>query len=196
MVARLDCVVPVPMEAVADSMDGDFVSMETGTGIHVDWEPIRGPQLASVLLRGGPAEPEKPAPDAGVLERALYALQVLLWSNSVMPGVSIVAAPEVLTVQAGTTFIGQASGPSIPVPNGAAGPMAVESGRGIMFVGGSAGASGRVWGVRVMDATDRYPHGYVTYFNNGNQTVNPFTGLPIPRSDPLWHIPLNPSTAP
>jgi len=60
------------------------------------------------------------------------------------------------------------------------------------FVGGSAGANGQVWGVRVMDPTKLHPQGYVSYFNNGYQAVNPLTGQTISRDNPLWHIDLSP----
>ena len=84
-----------PVEAV-DSMDGNFYSMDTGAGIHVDWEPIRGPTLAAVY-RGGPAQPQKPGPDASVWEIALYALRLVAWSNSVMPSVAIMQVPDAAT---------------------------------------------------------------------------------------------------
>ncbi len=32
-----------------------------------------------------------------------------------------------------------------------------------------------------------YPNGYVSYLNEGGQTVNPFTGQTISPSDPFWH---------
>ncbi len=32
-----------------------------------------------------------------------------------------------------------------------------------------------------------YPNGYVSYFNEAGQTVKPFTGQTIARSDPFWH---------
>jgi hypothetical protein len=58
-------------------------------------------------------------------------------------------------------------------------------------------AAGAPWipavsGVRVTDPVTSgkylYPHGYVSYFNEQGQTVNPFTGSPnISRWDPLWH---------
>jgi hypothetical protein len=32
-----------------------------------------------------------------------------------------------------------------------------------------------------------YPNGSVSYFNESGQTVNPFTGQTIARSDPFWH---------
>jgi hypothetical protein len=48
-----------------------------------------------------------------------------------------------------------------------------------------------VAGVRVMDPVTSgkylYPNGYVSYFNEGGQAVNPFTGQTIARSDPFWH---------
>ncbi len=50
--------------------------------------------------------------------------------------------------------------------------------------------------VRIMEPTapsgpsPGYPNGYATYSNAAGQTVNPFTGQTIPRSDPWWHIAL------
>ncbi|MHB1592851.1 MAG: hypothetical protein ACYCO9_13985 [Streptosporangiaceae bacterium] len=46
-------------------------------------------------------------------------------------------------------------------------------------------------GVRVMEPGYSgkyfYPNGYVSYFNEAGQTINPFTGQTIARSDPFWH---------
>ncbi len=81
----------------------------------------------------------------------------------------------------------------IRVPEGANGPIPAESGKGFQFTGGSGGdpLSPRVAGVRVMDPVASgkylYPNGYVSYFNEGGQAVNPFTGQTIARSDPFWH---------
>lgn len=81
----------------------------------------------------------------------------------------------------------------IQVPEGADGPIPAESGKGFQFNGGSGGGSldSRVAGVRIMDPVTSgkylYPNGYVSYFNEAGQTVNPFTGQTIARSDPFWH---------
>ncbi len=137
----------------------------------------------------GPA-PKDPGPDASWWQKGLYLLQLLTRPMAVMPGPSIIAAPEMITVQAATTFIGQVEGPAIAVPAGAAGPMAVRSGKGIMWVGGSMGANGQVWGVRVMNPTTLNPTGYVSYFNNGMQAVDYVTGQTLAKSDLFWHLPL------
>jgi hypothetical protein len=76
----------------------------------------------------------------------------------------------------------KSNGEVIRVPEGATGPSPAESGRGFQFAGGSGGAplDSRVAGVRVMDpgysGKYLYPNGYVSYFNESGQTVNPFTG--------------------
>lgn len=93
----------------------------------------------------------------------------------------------------GPSFIANSNGEVIRVPEGATGPEPAESRRGFQFTGGSGGAplDSRVAGVRVMDPGYSgkyfYPNGYVSYFNEAGQTVNPFTGQTIARSDPFWH---------
>jgi RHS repeat-associated protein len=97
------------------------------------------------------------------------------------------------------TMIGQQAGPGIVVPRGAVGPTAVESGRGVQYVGGSGGPglSSRVSNVRIMEPTapsgpsPGYPRGYASYSNASRQTVNPATGQTVPKSSPWWHIPLD-----
>ncbi len=93
-------------------------------------------------------------------------------------------------------FIVNSNGEIVPVPTGAVGPTAVDSGNGFQFTGGSGGhgLDPRVSNVRVMDpvTTGKYPHpnGYVSYSNGASppQTVNPYTGQTIAKSDPNWHI--------
>lgn len=93
----------------------------------------------------------------------------------------------------GPGFIAKSNGEVIRVPEGASGPTPVRSGNGFQFTGGSGGdpLSPRVTGVRVMDPyfspKFQYPNGYVSYFNEGGQTVNPFTGQTVSPSDPFWH---------
>jgi RHS repeat-associated protein len=93
----------------------------------------------------------------------------------------------------GVSFIAKSNGEVISVPEGAQGPRSVRSGNGFQFTGGSGGGplDARVAGVRVMDPVTSgkylYQNGYVSYFNEVGQSVNPFTGQTIPPSDPFWH---------
>jgi hypothetical protein len=81
----------------------------------------------------------------------------------------------------------------IRVPEGATGPTTADNGLGFQFRGGSGGSplDSRVAGVRIMDPVTSgkflYPNGYVSYFNELDQPVNPFTGQTVGRSDPFWH---------
>jgi len=90
-------------------------------------------------------------------------------------------------------FVVHPSGEVVPVPTGAVGPTPVRSGNGFQYTGGSGGhgLDPRVTDVRIMDSvtTGKYPKpdGYVSYGNAGGQTVNPWTGQTISRSDPWWH---------
>jgi RHS repeat-associated protein len=96
---------------------------------------------------------------------------------------------------AAPSFLGQESGPAIPVPKGATGPYPTDS-PGIQYNGGSGGngLAGNVTDVRVMDPTPSNPNGYVNYgsqqANGGWQSVNPYTGQAVPPSSPWWHMPL------
>jgi hypothetical protein len=98
----------------------------------------------------------------------------------------------------GPTFIAHPNGEVVPVPSGATGPTAVESGKGFQFTGGSGGPGldPRVTDVRVMDPVTGgkypYPNGYVSYSNEAGQAVNPATGQTIGKSDPMWHWPWSP----
>ncbi|MBI3649416.1 MAG: Hint domain-containing protein [Acidobacteria bacterium] len=102
----------------------------------------------------------------------------------------------------GPSFLGQANGPAIPIPQGATEiPIVTPGGKvtGFGYTGGNGGngLSPRVSDVRVMDPTlprgpsPGYPNGYVNYMNPNGQAVNPYTGKTISKSDPMWHIPLN-----
>lgn len=94
-------------------------------------------------------------------------------------------------------------GDVIIVPKGATGSLPVDNGKGFQYSGGSdgRGLDRRVANVRIMDATapkgrsPGYPNGYVNYTNNQGpgQTINPYNGQPISRSDFWWHIPLSPT---
>lgn len=99
--------------------------------------------------------------------------------------------------EAGPNFIGQESGPSIAVPEGATGPYPTR-GNGFQYTGGSGGngLDSSVSNVRVMDPTaprgpsPGYPNGYVSYSNGSGQAVNPVTGATLNPKDPWWHFPL------
>jgi len=94
------------------------------------------------------------------------------------------------------SFLGQAQGPAIAVPQGSTGPVATVNNLGDMFIGGNGGnglADG-VNSVRIMDPNPLNPTGYVNYgsiqSDGGWQSVNPYTGSPISPNSPWWHIPL------
>lgn len=94
-------------------------------------------------------------------------------------------------VHNGPGFIVTYPGTVIPVPQGAQGPGPVENQRGFSYTGGSGGRglNRRVTGVRIMDSTDRYPNGYVSYMNKNGQTVDPKTGrTTVGKSDPMAHL--------
>ena len=95
-------------------------------------------------------------------------------------------------------FVVTPKGDVIPVPRGATGPTPVHTGKGFQYTGGSGGhgLDSRTSNVRIMDVkptrgpSPGYPGGYVSYSNARGQTVNPYTGLTISKSDPAWHLPL------
>jgi RHS repeat-associated protein len=114
-------------------------------------------------------------------------------------GKGATAVGQAMTPRAGTTFIGQATGPAIIVPKGAVGPSPVTSGKGVQWVGGQGGPglSSKVSSVRVMDPKaaqghDALPNGYVSYGNGTGQAVDAATGRTLAKDDKLWHIPLSP----
>jgi YD repeat-containing protein len=78
-------------------------------------------------------------------------------------------------------FVVSPGGDVIDVPNGAAGPTPVRTGRGFQYTGGSGGGdlNYRVTGVRIMDPTGRYPNGYVVYLY---ERIRP-DGGPVHRKD-------------
>jgi hypothetical protein len=96
-------------------------------------------------------------------------------------------------------FVAHPNGEIAIVPEGALGPTPAESGKGFQFQGGSGGhgLDPRTSGLRVMDPKTegkfQYPDGYMKYNNNPPQgpaqTINPYTGKTLARSDPSAHIP-------
>ncbi len=115
------------------------------------------------------------------------------------------ARQQVPSTPSSPNFLGQESGPAIPVPSGVVGPMPAYTGKGFRFDGGPGGGNGlspKVTGVRVMDPTlpkansPGYPEGYVSYYkllpNGKPQTLHPYTGETLKKADSWWHIPLTP----
>ncbi len=92
-------------------------------------------------------------------------------------------------------FIVSPGGTAFPVPKGAIGPFPADSGKGFKFTGGAGGhgLSPEASGVRLMDPTTtgkyQYPTGYGSYQNAVGQTINPYTGQTISKSNPWWHVP-------
>ena len=86
-------------------------------------------------------------------------------------------------------FIATENGTVFVVPNGASGPGPVSTGDGFSYTGGSGGNgfSSNTTGLRLMDPVNtgpyQYPNGYGG-LNNLGQTVDPYTGRTIQRSDP------------
>ncbi|HEY1974368.1 MAG TPA: hypothetical protein VGH89_40915 [Pseudonocardia sp.] len=99
-------------------------------------------------------------------------------------------------------FVAHPNGEVAVVPNGAQGPIPAENGKGFQFQGGSGGhgLDPRTSGLRVMDPVTGgkhpYPDGYMKYNNNPPhgtpQTVDPYTGKTVAKSDPSAHIPWQP----
>lgn len=91
-------------------------------------------------------------------------------------------------------YIVTPGGVVVPVPKGAVGPTPVSGGKGFQFTGGGGGHGfdPRTTNVRIMDPVTTgqytYPNGYVSYSNASGQTVNPYTGQTVAKSDPWWHI--------
>jgi RHS repeat-associated protein len=103
-------------------------------------------------------------------------------------------ATQVAQPQTSPSFVVTPNGEAIPVPEGATGPNAPQSGSGMVYQGGSGGngMNSRTTGVRIMDAnSNQGPR--VNFMNANGQTVNPATGRTIPNSDPAGHIPLKPN---
>jgi hypothetical protein len=73
----------------------------------------------------------------------------------------------------------------IPIPEGWVG-RAADNGQGIVYQ--RPGAVGNADTIRLMEPTPRYPQGYVRYYNNLGQPLDPF-GKPGDRD--ATHIPLD-----
>ena len=91
--------------------------------------------------------------------------------------------------QAAADFIVHPNGNVIAVPEGAAGPFPTINLRGIRFEGGAGGhgLDDSAWGLRIMDPTADYPGGYYSYYNDLNQTIDPYSGQTLSPSNPGWH---------
>ncbi len=96
----------------------------------------------------------------------------------------------------GPNFAVSKRGVVVPIPKGATGPVPARNGMGILYSGGRGGngLASVVSEVRIMNPNARNPTGYVNYgkvlFGGAWQTLNPYTGQPIPTTDPFWHYPL------
>ncbi len=144
--------------------------------------------LTKMVLSGGPISPSGLATDTvfgGVTGGVFRAPE--------SPGETAASAGG-----DGPSFLTSPNGETIVVPKGATGPTPVESGKGFQFTGGSGGngLDTRVTGVRIMDPVTTgkypYPNGYVSYMNEGGQTVHPHTGQTISNADPMAHWPWGP----
>ena len=70
-----------------------------------------------------------------------------------------------------TDFVVTSSGKVIPIPQGWVGRVADNS-AGIIYQ--RPGATGSADMIRIMDSTLQYPQGYVRYYNNYGQPLDPF----------------------
>jgi hypothetical protein len=87
------------------------------------------------------------------------------------------AAPSSVRARTFPAFIGQESGASIVVPQGATGPLPANNGLGVKYVGGSGepGLSPNAGSFRIIDPTlpagpsPGYPTGYASYLNHAGE---------------------------
>jgi hypothetical protein len=88
--------------------------------------------------------------------------------------------PDALSYDQGNMF---------PIPEGAVGPIPTRKGDGIQYRCGSGGNGlhENTYGVRFHYEGKYHPE-RVIYFNKHNQTIDPTTGKPIGRKDPLAHM--------
>lgn len=82
-------------------------------------------------------------------------------------------------------FVVLSSGKVVPIPQGWVGRVA-DNGAGLVYQ--RFGATGSADTMRIMDPTPRYLQGYVRYYNNRGQPLDPF-GKPGERIS--THIPLD-----
>ena len=82
-------------------------------------------------------------------------------------------------------FVATPGGIAVPIPKGWIGRVA-DNGKGIVYQ--RHGAMGNADTIRIMEPTPRYPQGYVRYYNNREQPLDP-AGRPGDRAS--THIPLD-----
>ncbi len=184
----------------ANILHGSANMYRLGNGIgNAWWNPCPADPLGDVLEdvgRGAGIVLAIAGPAAGATRGAGAA------ANAGMEG-GIPGGPGLPPVRMTPSFLGQESGPSIPIPRGATGPQLLANGKGVGYTGGSGGngLAPSVSNVRIMDPTlpkgpsPGYPNGYVNYSNGAAptpQSVNPVTGQTVGRYNPWWHIPLGP----
>jgi len=158
------------------------------------WQPPPGSPGAGVQVMTRPNSPsasgQLQAAQANANGISLAPTQPGAAFQNPMPQ-SVGPAPPV------PNFVVSPGGTAFPVPAGARGPSPVinPSGNqtGVAFTGGQGPAAT----MRIMDPVPAkgnapaYPSGYITYQNSNRQTVNPYTGRTLPRSDPMAHIPID-----
>ena len=167
---------------------GQYEDPETGLHYnnHRYYDPLTGRYLTPDPLGLAPA----PNPHTYVPNPTIATDPLGLIGAGCVPRTGGAGIPE---GPPGPSFIANSNGEIVEIPRGATGPIPVRSGKGFQFTGGSGGYNldPRVSGIRIMDPVfeGKYPlpNGYVSYFNQADQAVNPFTGQTLSRSDPLWH---------
>ncbi|HKY66859.1 MAG TPA: hypothetical protein VJM49_10835, partial [Acidimicrobiales bacterium] len=83
----------------------------------------------------------------------------------------------------GNTYVVTPRGTTYDIPQGWTSRVA-DNGKGIVFQ--QPGATGNASSIRIMEPTAKYPDGYMRYYNNGGQPLDP-AGKPGPQS--TTHIP-------
>jgi RHS repeat-associated protein len=193
------------------------VDQQRETG-HIDLTQVVGDALGGTVLAGAPLVVLVAAPSAlstigyatwstgqtignpglsniGVNQFAA-GLQLSEFYSNPFP---IVAPKQPTSVQTAPDFVVKPNGDTIAIPDGSEGPFLADNGKGFKYINGQGGKglSSEVSGVRIMDPTNPnspspgYPNGYESYFNDNGNTIHPYTGNPIPRSSPWWHIALS-----